>query len=257
MAAEAAPSYVLVPELGAGGDTLALAGDEAHYLSRVVRVRAGERVIATDGAGLVAALEVLETGASVRVRIVERQTRERVSRLVLWCGAPEGDRADWLVEKLAELGVATLQPVDTSRASWERFEAKRERWERLATAALRQSRSAFRMELREPVRLADAIAASPGVTCGWVGHPDGGPVGDILRQVSGQAVAAIGPSSGFSPEELNALRERGFIPVALARTRLRTETAALAMASAWAAAGCVSGGSEPGLPPEPGSRSRS
>lgn len=257
MAADAAPSYVLVPELGAGGDTLALAGDEAHYLTRVVRVRAGERVIATDGAGTVAALEVIETGERIRARVVEREVRERASRLELWCGAPEGDRADWLVEKLAELGVATLQPVDTARARWERFEAKRERWERLATAALRQSRSAFRMELRSPLRLADALGTSAGIVCGWVGHPDGGPVGDILRQVPGQAIGAIGPSSGFSADELNALRERGFIPVALARTRLRTETAALAMAAAWAAAGCVSGGAEPGLPPEPGSRSRS
>ena len=72
MAADAAPSFVYLPELASGGETIEVAGDEAHYLSRVVRVRVGEQVSATDGAGGLATLEVLETGTRLRaLEVVE------------------------------------------------------------------------------------------------------------------------------------------------------------------------------------------
>jgi hypothetical protein len=46
---------------------------------------------------------------------------------------------------------------------------------------------------------------------------------------------AIGPASGFDPSEREALRNAGFTPICLASARLRTETAAVAWASLWAA----------------------
>jgi len=244
LAADGPPSFVHVPDLGPAGSTLAIGGDEAHYLGRVVRVRAGEHVIATDGRGAVATLEVTAIGTSVQARVLDRREVPRPARLELWCGAPEGDRADWLVEKLAELGVAQLRPVDGARSRWERVAARRGRWERLSTAALRQSRSAWKLELAEPLPLAEAVSAA-GETAGrWVGRPDGRPGPGVVSAPAGRAIGVIGPSSGFSEPELKALQDNGFVGVALAAHRLRTETAALALASLWAAADTGSGRAE-------------
>ena len=141
--AEAAPALLYLPGLPGAGARVELAGPEAHYVARVCRARAGERLEATDGRGTRATLRLVEVRGVVAAE-VESVQREPASR-PCWvlCGAPEGERSDWLVEKLAELGVVRFQPVDTARASWRRAAGRRGRWERLAVAALRQSRRPF------------------------------------------------------------------------------------------------------------------
>ena len=235
MAADGAPSFVRIASLASHEGELVIAGEEAHYLSRVVRVRTGERLTATDGRGAIATLEVLATGAEIRARVLAMREAVRTATLELWCGAPEGDRADWIVEKLGELGVAVLVPLQCERARWERADRRHERWERLAAAALRQSRSAWQLELRAPVPLADALRALPAGGSRWACLPEGR-AWDGRGAASGPCVAAVGPSSGFTESELKLLSESGFDGVTLGRSRLRTETAAVAMAALWAAA---------------------
>lgn len=232
-AADAAPSFLYLPDLAQRSGTLALEGDEARYLSRVVRAREGERVTASDGEGGLATLVVVRSRPDVVVEVTEvrRIPAPPVSRLL--CGAPEGDRGDWMVEKIAELGVTELVPVDGVRARWPE-PLRSDRWERLAVAALRQSRSAWRMRIAPVVGLRAAVEAL-GAGERWLADPAGTPIGLQPFSAGTSVTGAVGPSSGFSGEELNLLRESGFNPVALAAARLRTETAALAIAAHWAA----------------------
>jgi 16S rRNA (uracil1498-N3)-methyltransferase len=233
-AADGAPSFVHVPGLAQAGGEIAIEGEEAHYLRRVVRIRPGEVVTASDGRGALAELRVLEPLAAsdvVRAEVLARRRVERGPGLDLWCGAPQGDRADWLVEKLAELGVASFQPLDCERGGWERAERRAERWRRLAVAAMRQSRSAFVLSIAAPVGLDQALAARQPTGRAYLADPEG----EALRAAAPAGLepvtAAVGPSSGFSAAEINRLRDKGFAPIRLTANRLRTETAALAMAA--------------------------
>lgn len=235
MAADAAPAFVLIERLPSPGEEALLDGDAAHYLSRVVRARPGERVTATDGAGTVATLEVIESRPVVRVVGGEHRSVPRAAERVLLCGSPEGDRADWMVEKLAELGVSRLVLVECERAKWERAEAKLERWSRLAAAALRQSQSAWLMRLEGPVALVTAIAGAEKAAARWVALPGAETV--PLSREHGGSWCVVGPSPGFSEAEVNRLRESGFAPAGLGGSRLRTETAALTVAALWQAGG--------------------
>ena len=228
--AEAAPGRLYLPDLATAGPRFELPADEAHYVRRVIRVRAGQWLEGTDGRGAVARLVVLDVGARVEVEVERLAAEPRPAASTLCCGAPEGERGDWLIEKLAELGVGRFVPVDTARASWRG--TRRERWERLATAALRQSRGAWRIELSEPRALADAVADAGGDR--WLADPEGDPPGPSAPGAV-ERTGCVGPSPGFTPEERDALRAAGFRPVRLAAARLRTETAALAMAAVWAA----------------------
>ena len=161
--AEAAPALLYLPGLPGAGARVELAGPEAHYVARVCRARAGERLEATDGRGTRATLRLVEVRGVVAAE-VESVQREPASR-PCWvlCGAPEGERSDWLVEKLAELGVLRFQPVDMARASWRRAAGRRGRWERLAVAALRQSRRTHLMAIGDPLPLEQALGElSPG-----------------------------------------------------------------------------------------------
>lgn len=233
--ADAAPAALYLPELPPVGAVFAPPDDEAHYLSRVVRARPGERVEATDGRGERRVLEVIRSRPDVELRVLSARTAPRALVRELWCGAPEGDRADWLIEKLGELGVAVLQPIDCERASWERFAARRERFERLATAALRQSLGSWRLEIREPQPLAAAIAAA-GEGARFAALPGAARAAAADVPPTGHVTGVVGPSPGFSEGELKRLSEGGFRAVGLAEERLRTETAALALAAFWAVA---------------------
>jgi len=245
-AAEAAPSLLDVPAQRTLGARFALEDEEARYVTRVVRAREGEQVTASDGAGLVATLRIEQLKPALVVVLDSASEHPRPPSARVLCGAPEGERGDWLVEKLAELGVTDLQPVDTER---ERWPARREaRWERLAVAALRQSRAAWRMSIHPALGLSDAMAAAREPVR-WLADSEGESAAGLLEGAGGPAAAAIGPAPGFSEPERKALRGSGFTPVRLAVRRLRTETAALAVAALWAAARSAGGDQSPGRVP--------
>ncbi len=233
--ADATPSFLLLPEIPEPGAELVLPADEAHYAARVCRVRAGERVQATDGRGALATLAVLDVRGGVRARVEGRAVEAPRRAAHVLCGAPEGRRADWLVEKLAELGVGTLTLVDAERARWPAA-ARPERLERLAAAALRQSRRRWRLAIEGPRPLAAALAAL-GDGERWLADPEGERRPPVPG--AGRTVGAIGPAEGFSEAERTSLVGCGFRLIALADARLRCETAAIAWASWWALGGAA------------------
>ena len=242
--AEATPGLVWVPELRGPGERLTLDDAASRYVARVCRARTGEDVQLTDGAGGWASTRVLETRPHVTLEVerVEHTPRERLS--ILLCGVPEGDRADWMIEKLAELGVGVFQPIDCKRAVWDRFEHRRERWERLAMSALRQARARYLLEIRRPLPLDEALAGLPPGCGGTVATPEGAPAGASELPETQVVAGAVGPAPGFSSREREAMSSRAWSPISLSENRLRTETAAMAWAAWWAArtaSGAISG----------------
>jgi len=223
---------VLVESLSGAGDEIALPEDESRYVARVCRARVGERLTATDGEGTLAQLSLTVVGRVVRARIESLERHERSSAAVVWCGTPEGERADWLIEKLAELGVARFQPLDCEKGRWKSSGPRWDRMSRLAKAALRQSRQCRLMKIEPPLSLAALIEREEPVGSRWLADSEG-PRPDALG-ARGDALGAIGPSPGFTPQEKRLLRDHGFRPISLAPGRLRTETAALAWAAWWA-----------------------
>lgn len=237
---DAAPGFVLADSLPAPGSPLILGPEESHYLARVVRARPGDGVSVTDGAGGLAEVRLTRIASACEGEVVQRTHEPRRRALTLACGAPEGERADWLVEKLAELGVARLQPLDCDRGGWERADQRRERWARLARAALRQSRSRHAMAILPPVAFEQWLTSEPP-GCRLLADPSGAAAVAAPRLAMARCAIAVGPSGGFSEQERKAMQENGFQCVALAPSRLRTETAAMAAAALWAAAGGCSG----------------
>ncbi len=171
----------------------------------------------------------------VEIESVESRVRTREARVL--CGAPEGERGDWMIEKLAELGVALLQPVDFDRAQWHRAQARIPRWQRIARAALRQSRGLFELEVRAPVSLAEALEHPGEPIEPWIADRSGARASRQAAAAAGSSVGLIGPAPGLTWEELDLAQARGFKPIALSNNNLRTETAALAWAAWWAGSG--------------------
>ena len=236
MPAEAAPSLLLVEDLPGVGRRVALPEDESHYLTRVCRARPGDRVSATDGRGAFATLRMVEGGREAMVEVESHVRSERTRVAWVLSGPPEGERGDWMIEKLAELGVAVVQPLDCERGGWERMKGRAERWRRLAVAALRQSRRRFLLEIREPLTFAEALGGLPAGGGRWLGDPAGTGASAMSSPGAGLAIGLIGPAGGLSESEREAVAQGGFVPICLSDSRLRTETAALAWACWWSGA---------------------
>ncbi len=194
------------------GPELELTGPATHHLQRVLRRADGAAVTYTDGAGAVG--EGTLHGASVR-RGDERVEPAPTPAVTLAVAAlRSADRARFLVEKLAELGVDRLVWVTAEHGQGRPPRAeKAHAW---AVAALEQSRGAHLLAVGGP--LAPAGIAGPL----WVADPAGGPP----PSEPGGVTVLVGPEGGLVAGEAPAHAR----PVGLGPRVLRTETAAVAAA---------------------------
>jgi 16S rRNA (uracil1498-N3)-methyltransferase len=187
----------------------------AHHLTRVLRLRPGSAIEYTDGAGI-EGTGTLGEGAVV-IRGPESPVAAPAPSLTIAVAPPHrAERARFVVEKLAELGVDRLCWLETRHGVDRPPPAgKTRRW---AEAALEQSRGAWLMAVEGPVALADLDARTL-----WVADPAGG-----APPVAGDALSvAVGPEGGWAPGEIPARARL----VAFGDRVLRTETAAVVAAT--------------------------
>jgi 16S rRNA (uracil1498-N3)-methyltransferase len=206
--------------------------DDARHLLDVLRLKPGEPVVASDGVGTWVICRVSSkagrTGrhadpASI-IEVDGEVAFEPQPRLdVTVAFAPvKGDRPEWVVQKLTELGIDTIVPLQTMRSvvRWDADRAERvmERFRRVAVEAGAQCRRPRLPDIR-PLSSLDQfaeIARTVGVMPAFA-HPGG------VRPTLEHRVIAIGPEGGWDPSELH---DAGNL-VGIAPTVLRAETAAV------------------------------
>jgi 16S rRNA (uracil1498-N3)-methyltransferase len=219
-----------------------LTGDEAAHMAGSRRMRSGDAVTLFDGSGWDVNATVVEGSARrVTLTVTSRVHVGAPTTAAIVCATalPKGAREDLLVSKCAELGVARLVPVEFERSvvhAEERWEKRKARFRRLAIEAAKQSGASTLMEIGDPVALSDAIAARRGA--GLIGVPTATRgVLDALEAAYPftEAILLVGPEGGTTAREESAAAEAGFVPVVIAATVLRIETACLAFAAVAAA----------------------
>jgi 16S rRNA (uracil1498-N3)-methyltransferase len=213
-----------------------LDAEESGHCVRVLRHRPGDEISVIDGRGTLyrCALEIADTkGAEARVLEAQPGFGAHPYHLTMAvCPTKNIDRYEWFVEKSTEIGVDVIAPVIGERS--ERRILKTERLKRLALSAAKQSLKAAIPTVAEPQSVRDFILAAPADALKLICYC----FDDVERKQIQQLLPAkeicilIGPEGDFSPEEAALARERGWIPVSLGESRLRTETAAVVAATA-------------------------
>jgi 16S rRNA (uracil1498-N3)-methyltransferase len=228
--------FTIAPDRIAQGQ-VAFDADESRHLSRVLRLRPGDTVIATDGAGhdYTVRLNTVGTQATGSVLQVAARDAESPLSVTLVQAIPKGDRMETIIRTATELGVARVLPAVSARtvvrldaAGWRE---RTRRWQRVAREATKQCRRAVVPEVEEPRPLAERLvlaAAADVALCVWEG--EGPPLERILESASPRtAVVLIGPEGGLADDEVAAARAHGWTTVSLGSRILRTETAGPAM----------------------------
>lgn len=140
------------------------------------------------------------------------------------------DRMEWLVEKLVEIGINRFVPLLCTHS--ERKEIKRERIEKIAVSAMKQSLKTWMPRIDDMTPLIAFIKEmQQSQAQRFVTYCDPAiPRRDLAKELlpDTDTVILIGPEGDFSTQEIKATIDCGFIPATLGDCRLRTETAALA-----------------------------
>lgn len=207
-----------------------LPAEEAQHCTRVLRLSQGDEITLTDGRGYFYTAEI--TAASTKRCLVA--IKETIYQEPLWpchlhlAVAPTKnmDRNEWFAEKATEIGLNELTFLNCRFS--ERKVIKPERIEKILVSAMKQSLKARLPQLNEMTTF-DTFIEQDFRGQKFIAHCYEGEK-PLLRNIvrkGEDALVLIGPEGDFSPEEVEKAIAKGFIPISLGRSRLRTETAAL------------------------------
>jgi 16S rRNA (uracil1498-N3)-methyltransferase len=219
------------------GVEVTLAGDEGRHAVVVRRIRVGEQLVLTDGAGAAATCSVVSLAKAALVATVQAVSfEERLSPVVTVVQAiPKGDRGELAVEVLTEVGVDRIVPWAASRCVgvWrgERAEKSLAKWRAAARESGKQSRRSWLPEVLPVATTQDVVALLESADLGVVLHEAAtAPLAALPVPEAKSIVVVVGPEGGISDEELEAFAAARV--VRLGSSVLRTSTAGVAAVSA-------------------------
>jgi 16S rRNA (uracil1498-N3)-methyltransferase len=216
--------------------------DESGHCVKVLRHRAGDEISVIDGCGTLYRCRISvdsPKGVEAMVLSSEEGWGSHPYRLhMAVCPTKNNDRYEWFAEKACEIGLDEVSPVIGEHS--ERRVFKTARIEKILVSAAKQSLKGAVPAVNEPVSVkefienaADSSALKLMAYCFEDERAPRRSIKDVLAEYNGdEIIILIGPEGDFSRAEAELALSRGFIPVHLGDSRLRTETAALAAVSA-------------------------
>lgn len=221
--------------------TVTVTGEDAHHISRALRMAAGEHITVCDAEGIdydCVLNGFLPDRVTATVVGSSPSHGEPPYRAVLYQGLPKGDKLDTVIQKAVECGVFCVVPFESERCIVRiregESEGKLARRNRIAEEAAKQCGRGILPRVRAAIpfrtMLEEARKADLALFCyegeGTVPLPrvlTGRPTGSDCPTVA----IVVGSEGGFSPAEAKAAADAGLIPVSLGTRILRTETAPL------------------------------
>lgn len=221
-----------------GRTSVSLEGEAALHLLKVMRVRCGDEFIAFDNSGCeyLCEVESVSKSRALQARVKsERWAAEREGKIFLrvCMAVVKGERFDWAVEKLTELGASEIVPIISAFTQVTAPSAEKlSRWRRLAVEAACQCGRVKVPRICEP---ADCIEAMQKYRAAAGRHMiifcPGAELFKPDKAVVEEFTVFVGPEGGFSEAEERAARENGAQVRGLGPRILRVETAALTAAA--------------------------
>ena len=215
------------------------AGDEFRHQIKVLRRRVGDHINFLDGRGTsyqgkITAVDNLKK--ELQVEIIKSETLTQPLPLQLLVALPKSGKLDSIIQKAVELGVTEFTPLLTSRTivridSDEKIEKKRQHWQHVAIASLKQSGNPYQLKINRPTVLVDLEENFNGKTSPVdriVFHPPAHGALPIKELGLDKIVATrlvLGPEGGFSKNEIDFLRSRNYMLCSLGKRIMRLETA--------------------------------
>lgn len=233
------PKFFIDPAALRAGDggqrQVTIGGADAHHLARVLRAKPGDRISVTDGQGNLYEVELaVVTPETVQGDVLQigPDQAEPALKITLFQSILKGEKMDWVLQKGTEIGITAFVPFlsdrTVARPAPHQFAKKQERWQKIVTAAAKQSGRGLIPTVHPvtPWSAMPRLLTEHFTLVAWEGETT-----CSLRQALSQreqltaVQLVIGPEGGFSSEEVEALVHQGALSVSLGPRILRAETA--------------------------------
>ena len=222
-----------------------IVGDDAHHISRALRMATGESITVCDMQGIEYDCKLVEFNENdVVAKIISQRASENEPACVvkLYQALPKGDKLDTVIQKAVECGVSEITPFESERCivkvKPDAEEKKTQRRQRISEEAAKQCGRSVIPEVKQTVSFDEMLERASQCNVIFFCYEGDGtkPLGRLLpwldefKKAKGEyptVAVVIGSEGGFSLAEVEKARERGFILTGLGRRILRTETAPL------------------------------
>ncbi len=217
------------PEIEKGQTTFTFDKDESKHIIRVLRRKMGDTLYVTNGKGTLFTTQIsLDSDKKCITEIISHEDQAHTPFRLHLAVAPTkmNERYEWFLEKATEIGIHEITPIICDHS--ERKVVKTERFEKIIQSAMKQSLQYHMPILNEPITLKEFMAKEHEGDK-YIAHCED--TEKVLLKNSiplhKNYLLLVGPEGDFSTSEIETALAKGYKPVSLGHTRLRTETAAL------------------------------
>lgn len=204
--------------------------DESKHIIKVLRRKIGDTLHVTDGNGNLFTTEItLDSDKACMTQIIEHKLIPHTPFRLHLAVAPTkmNERYEWFLEKATEIGIHEITPIICEHS--ERKIVKTERFERIVQSAMKQSLQMYLPKLNQPISLKEFLNQDHQGEL-YIAHCEEDQEKILLKDSilpHKNYLLLVGPEGDFSPSEIQLALDKGYKPVSLGHTRLRTETAAV------------------------------
>jgi len=211
-------------------DQIGLGEENSRHAIQVLRMNKGDALQLTDGRGHFLRAEILEANKKdTQVQILETNFEKRRSphTTIAISLLKNSNRFEWFLEKATEIGISAIQPLICKRTEREKF--RHDRLQGICISAMMQSQQCWLPDLAEPLDMMAYLQHDFSHTDLFIAHCLDSEKKELNTYSFQQdrRILLIGPEGDFTSEEIETALHKGFQPVSLGPTRLRTETAGI------------------------------
>ena len=217
------------PEIDENTTQFTFAKEESKHIVKVLRKNMGDTVFITNGLGWLFTAEVSVPNINkCSVQIIKKELQPKRDYQLHLAVAPTkmNDRYEWFLEKATEIGIDSITPIICDHS--ERKVVKTDRFERILQSAMKQSLNCYLPKLKTAIALQDFLNEDFKGDL-FIAHCEETDKKSLKQELKPKTnvTILIGPEGDFSTKEIELSINKGFKPVTLGETRLRTETAAI------------------------------
>ena len=216
-----------------------ITGDDAKHIAKVLRMKAGEKLVACDCQGRdydCVISEVCDKQVELTVEKVYPSETEPSVKVTLYQAMPKSDKMELIIQKAVELGVSAIVPVQTkrcvSRPDAKSMAKKLERYNRIALEAAKQCGRGCIPQVLPMLDYSEALTAMKADERAFLFYENStSSFRKELEQKVSSVSIMVGAEGGFEEEEVSKALEQGIASLSLGKRILRCETAPLAALS--------------------------
>lgn len=204
--------------------------EEGQHCIKVLRKKEGDEIFLTDGKGCFYDAAIIQANPKHCIvniiNTIQQSKGWNFNLQIAFAPTKNIDRIEWFAEKATEIGIDRFSPLLCQHS--ERKEIKAQRIEKILISAMKQSQKALLPQLDDMISFSEFIRQEfDGQK--FIAHcysQEKSLLKDVYQKGK-DALILIGPEGDFSEKEVEEALDKGFKPISLGESRLRTETAAL------------------------------